>query len=52
LLLGGLTPEAALLNVVSKLPATTFNAAVAIIGAPLLAITIREALKKSHLSLE
>ena len=52
LLLGGLTPEAALLNLVSKLPATTFNAAVAIVGAPLLAVAIREALKKSHLSLE
>lgn len=52
LLLGGLTPEAALLNLVSKLPATTFNAAVAIVGAPILAVTIRQALKKSHLSLE
>lgn len=52
LLINGLTPQAALINVVAKLPATTFNAAVAIIGAPLLAITISKALEKSHLTLE
>lgn len=52
LLLHGLTPEAAMLNVVGKLPATIFNAVVAIIGAPLLAIAIRKALQKSRLSLE
>ena len=51
LLLNGLTPEAALLNVGGKLPATVFNAAVAIIAAPLLAVAIRKALQANHLSL-
>ena len=50
--LHGLTHEAALLNVIDKLPATAFNAAVAIIGAPLLAIAISNALQRSHLSIE
>jgi uncharacterized membrane protein len=49
LLLGGLTPAAALTSVVSKLPATTFNAAVAIIAAPLLAVSLKRALKASKL---
>lgn len=52
LLLKGLTPAMALANVVAKLPATTFNAVVAVIGAPLLAVTIRKALQKNHLTLE
>lgn len=52
MLLSGLTPGAALATVVSKLPATIFNAVIAIICAPLLAVAIRTALKKSHLSLE
>lgn len=52
LLLHGLTPDAAWLTIMSKLPATTFNAAVAIIFAPVLAVAIRTALKKAHLSLE
>ncbi len=51
-LLAGLTHEAALLNLVGKLPATTFNAVIAIVCAPLLAIAISKALEKSHLSLE
>ena len=51
LFLHGLTPTAALATVVSKLPATTFNAAVAIIAAPLMAIAIQKALEKNHLSL-
>lgn len=51
-LLSGLTHEAALLNLVGKLPATVFNMAVAVIGAPLLAIAISKALEISHLSLE
>ena len=51
LLLSGLTAEAAMLNVITKLPATTFNAAVAIIFAPILAVAIRKALVRSHLSL-
>ena len=51
LLLKGLTPEAAMISVVSKLPATTFNAAVAIIAAPLLAMGISKALEKARLSI-
>ena len=51
-LLHGLSHEAALLTVVTKLPATTFNAVVAIIFAPVLAVSIREALAKSHLTLD
>ena len=51
-LLSGLTHEAALLNLVAKIPATTFNAVVAIICAPLLAVAIRKALEKNHLTLE
>lgn len=52
LLLSGLTANAAMINVVAKLPATAFNAAVAIICAPLLAIAISTALKKARLTLE
>lgn len=52
LFMKGLTEEAALLSVIGKLPATTFNAAVAIIFAPILAVSIRSALEKSHLSLK
>ena len=51
LLISGLTPDAALLNLVGKLPATFFNAVIAIICAPLLAIAISKALNKSHLTL-
>lgn len=47
----GLTPDAAMLTVFSKIPATIFNAVVAIIFAPILAVAIRKALEKSHLSL-
>lgn len=52
LLIGGLTPDAALVSVVSKLPATAFNAAVAILFAPIFATAIRAGLKKNHLTLE
>jgi len=51
LLVAGLTPAAAWANLISKLPATTFNAAVAIIAAPVLAVAIGKALQKSHISL-
>ena len=51
LLVKGLTPDAALLSVIAKIPATIFNAAVAIIFAPILAVAITKALKKNHLSL-
>ena len=52
LLLHGLTPAAAGLTVVSKLPATVFNAAVAILAAPLLAAAIQKVLKRNHLTLD
>lgn len=52
LLVGGLTPDAAWLSVLGKLPATIFNAVVAIIFAPILAVAIRTALKRNHLTLD
>ena len=52
MLINGLTSEAAFINVIAKIPATTFNAAVAIIGAPILAIAISKTLEKAHLTLE
>lgn len=47
----GLTPDAAMVNVIGKLLPTGFNAAVAIIAAPLLAVTIRKALDHNRISL-
>ena len=52
LLKHGLTPDAAMVTVFSKIPATVFNAAVAIIFAPILAVAIRKALEKNRLSLK
>lgn len=52
LLLSGLTANAAVLAVSAKIPATAFNAIVAIIGAPLLAIVLRKALSRSRLSID
>lgn len=52
LLLSGLSHEAAMLTIWSKLPSTIFNAAVAVIFAPILATAIRTALKRNHLYLE
>ena len=51
MLMKGLTAEAAGLTVITKLPATTFNAVVAIIFAPMLAISIRKALQANHIAL-
>ena len=47
----GVAHEAAVLSVIGKLPATIFNAAVAIIFAPILAVAIRKALEKNRLTL-
>lgn len=47
----GLTHAAAWIVVIEKIPATIFNAAVALIFAPILAVAITKALKRSHLSL-
>ena len=52
ILVQGLAPMAALIVTSDKLPATIFNAVVAILFAPILAIAIRKALQKNHLSLE
>jgi len=48
----GVAASAAWIAVLDKTPATVFNAAVAIIFAPILATAIRTALKKNHLSLD
>ena len=47
----GVAANAAWIVVVDKLPATIFNGAVAVIFAPILAVAIRKALKKNHLTL-
>ena len=52
LLIKGLTPDAALAATIAKLPATTFNAVVAIVAAPLLATAISTALEKAHIKLQ
>ena len=52
MLMKGLPLEAAALTVVTKLPATTFNAAVAILFAPALAIAIRKALEQNRITLD
>lgn len=49
LLVHGLEPAAALVTVVGKLPATTFNIVVAVLAAPVLALAIRKALKTQHI---
>ena len=46
----GLTAAGAWVVVIEKLPATVFNAVVAVIFAPILATAIRSALKKNHLN--
>lgn len=51
LLIHGLTPQAAWLALLGKVPATVFNAAIAIVLAPLLAVAIRKALEQNHFSL-
>lgn len=52
IIVNGVTFDAAWLAVIGKLPATIFNAVVAVIFAPILAAAIRTALVKNHLSLE
>ena len=48
----GVAASGAWIAVLDKLPATVFNAVVAILFAPMLAAAIRSGLKKNHLSLE
>jgi len=52
IIVSGVTAEAAFLALGLKMPATIFNAAVAILFAPVLAVAIQKALKQSHISLE
>ncbi len=52
MLIHGLSPAAAWVTVVSKLPATAFNGVIAILATPLLAIALRKALSRSRLSLD
>ena len=47
----GVTAQAALIATAAKLPATTFNMAVAIVIAPVLAKAIRKALEQNHIKL-
>ena len=47
----GVGATGALVAITTRLPATIFNAAVAMIFAPILAVAIRKALKQSHISL-
>ncbi len=49
LLVHGLEPGAALATVVGKLPATAFNAVVAMVIAPVLALAVNKALQRQHL---
>ena len=51
-LVQGVTHEAGLISLGTKLPATIFNAAVAIVFAPILAVAIRKALRQNHISLK
>ncbi len=48
----GVPHAGALVAVAGKIPATVFNAVVAIVFAPILAVSIRKALEKNHLTLE
>ena len=52
ILIQGVAASAAWIAVVDKLPATVFNAVVAILFAPMLAAAIRTGLKKNRLSLD
>ena len=48
----GVAHSAALIAAGAKLPATIFNAAVAVIFAPILGVAIRKALERNHLHLD
>ena len=50
--LQGVVHTAALVATAGKLPATVFNAAVAVIFAPILGVAIRKALERNHLHLD
>ena len=49
LLVKGLSPDAAWLATLGKLPSSAFNGVVAVIFAPILGVALRKALKAAHL---
>ena len=51
ILVQGIATNAAWIAVIGKVPATVFNAAVAVVFAPILAVAIRKALEKNRLTL-
>ena len=51
MIVSGLTFDAALVATAAKLPATTFNIAVALVVAPVLSKAIRKALEQNHIKL-
>ena len=51
MIVSGLTFDAALIATAAKLPATTFNMAVAMVVAPILSKAIRKALEQNHIKL-
>ena len=51
MIVSGLTFNAALIATAAKLPATTFNMAVAMVVAPILSKAIRKALEQNHIKL-
>ena len=48
----GVSAAGALISVTTRLPATLFNAGVAMLFAPILAVAIRKALKQNHITLD
>lgn len=52
IIVSGVTADAALIALGLKIPATVFNAAVAIVFAPVLAVAVSKALKQNHISLD
>lgn len=52
MIVSGVTSQAAVIAMLSKIPATVFNAVVALIVAPILAVAIQKALKKNRLFTE
>lgn len=52
LLIKGLTPDAAMLTVIAKIPATVFNGVVAVIFAPIIGAAVVKALKRNHISFD
>ena len=52
LFLKGLTPEAALASTLARVPLSSFNAIMAIIFAPMIAVAVDKALRRANLSID